>query len=206
MDLSFTSSLALVRDSQNSPEHLKAYLKIIANKTELSFPVFTRVPSLEMPDWQMVIENTVPCCKCGLRRMIVPSAMAQNPSFVGDAITVSADAPLTIAPWGGDWASALVGFSIKGTDIKITSTPFPAGVPVGFALRHRDDNSQYFPLVALQQLLESDSPRDFASSVANQTLHTGAITQVDCKENTVQIRLKQGIIAKTGSPEPHFCM
>jgi hypothetical protein len=90
-------------------------MELLGSIVTLPGVVFVRVPDgkLNDPAWYDVVLTTFPTCMCGHRRLLVPPVQHDwEPTGADQLITIDADHPLELAPWGGDQQSTLLRLTV----------------------------------------------------------------------------------------------
>lgn len=76
-------------------------------------------------EWQRIVRQSEPRCKCGERRWLAPQVSV--PFYVPDEpkqIVVGAGRQLAIGPWGGDTRSTFAQLSVDGSNLVVRAMPY----------------------------------------------------------------------------------
>jgi hypothetical protein len=183
------------------PDRIEALRWLATHRPELPGFVYVRLTEAMVVDPQnaKVCINSVPLCKCGLRRMIVPAypRMELRPAAIH---IVSEAKPLKITPWGGDYSSTLAIFCIRRDKMFVRIDPFAQG-QVEVNLRITAGSEGAMPLNMLPEV-STPLSRDFNGVPI-------ALCQIvgrDLANNTVSVQLDETVqVADPMTPGHYDC-
>lgn len=80
-------------------------------------------PNCKSPELRRVLSSTTPVCKCGRRRMLLPTGEPRE--FVArETVVLRAGKQLFLGPWGGDRDSAYFRIKLGDSELIVKRDPF----------------------------------------------------------------------------------
>ena len=109
------------------PDYCEAIWELAVNCEYLPGVLVFQVPQgdLKGQKWAHAVKGSQPLCRCGHRRMFVPTVERHDFCFAPEPVTLTAESPLLIGPWGSDKDLTFLRLSVVGRQLVIKSDVLP---------------------------------------------------------------------------------
>lgn len=196
----------------DQPGYREALMELLGSIVTLPGVVSVRVPNgkLSDPAWNDIVLVTLPTCLCGHRRLLLPLIQHDwEPTGADQLVTIDADNPLELAPWGGDWQSTLLRLTVDRSGGFLNGNLLPHEQAF-WPVRHPDwpDGQHGFHSLASLSVLCAEPRRVIFGVPCGNSVYAPfcSVEEIDERQGRVQVRVSPWVTLpdEAGSPG-HIC-